>query len=48
MDASNSKAWQATLTPHRSLSREGFLAVMVLVVLVNLVVGGLFMVKHRK
>ncbi len=43
MDASNSKAWQATLTPHRSLSREGFVAVMVLVVLVNLVVGGLFM-----
>lgn len=43
MDPSNSKAWQATLTPHRSLSREGFLAIMVLVVLVNLVVGGLFM-----
>ena len=43
MDASNSKAWQATLTPHRSLSREGFVAIMVLVVLVNLVVGGLFM-----
>lgn len=43
MDPSNSKAWQATLTPHRSLSREGFVAIMVLVVLVNLVVGGLFM-----
>jgi uncharacterized membrane protein len=43
MDASNSKAWQATLTPHRSLTRQGFLAVMVLVVIVNLVVGGLFM-----
>jgi len=43
MDASNSKAWQATLTPHRSLTRQGFLVVMGLVVVVNLVVGGLFM-----
>lgn len=43
MQASNSKAWQATLTPHRSLTRQGFLAVMILVVVVNLVVGGLFM-----
>jgi uncharacterized membrane protein len=43
VDASNSKAWQATLTPHRSLSRQGFIVVMVLVVAVNLVVGGLFM-----
>lgn len=43
MDASNSKAWQATLTPHRSLTRQGFLTVMILVVTVNLVVGGLFM-----
>lgn len=43
MDTSNSKAWQATLTPHRSLSRQGFLAVMILVAVVNLVVGGLFM-----
>jgi len=42
MDDRNSKVWQATLTPHRSLSREGFLAVMGLVVLVNLVVGGMF------
>jgi uncharacterized membrane protein len=43
MDTSNSKAWQATLTPHRSLTRQGFLAVMILVAVVNLVVGGLFM-----
>ena len=43
MDARNSKAWQATLTPHRSLTGEGFLAVMILVAVVNLVVGGLFM-----
>lgn len=44
MDASKTKAWQATLTPHRSLSRSGFLLIMALVILVNLVVGGLFMV----
>lgn len=43
METSNSKAWQATLTPHRSLTRRGFLAVMILVALVNLVVGALFM-----
>ena len=43
MDTSNIKAWQATLTPHRSLSRQGFLVVMTLVVAVNLVVGALFM-----
>lgn len=43
MDAGNSKTWQATLTPHRSLTRQGFLTVMLLVVLVNLVIGGLFM-----
>lgn len=43
MDDRNTKAWQATLTPHRSLTRQGFLVVMGLVVAVNLVVGGLFM-----
>ena len=42
MDTGNSKAWQATLTPHRSLTRQGFLAVMLMVVAVNFVVGGLF------
>ena len=42
MDTGNSKAWQATLTPHRSLTRQGFLAVMLIVVAVNLGVGGLF------
>lgn len=42
MERSNPKAWQATLTPHRSLSRQGFITVMALIVLVNLVVGGLF------
>lgn len=43
MDDRNTKAWQATLTPHRSLTRQGFLVVMGLVVAVNLVIGGLFM-----
>lgn len=42
MEDCNSKLWQATLTPHRSLTKQGFLAVMGLVVLVNLVVGGMF------
>jgi uncharacterized membrane protein len=42
MEDRNSKVWQATLTPHRSLTKEGFLAVMGLVVVVNLVVGGMF------
>jgi uncharacterized membrane protein len=43
MGPSNNKAWQATLTPHRSLTRQGFLGVMILVAAVNLLVGGLFM-----
>lgn len=43
MDRSNTKPWQAVLTPHRSLSKQGFLTVMVFVVIVNLVVGALFM-----
>ena len=42
MDDRNSKVWQATLTPHRSLTREGFFVVMGLVILVNLVVAGMF------
>lgn len=42
MDESNSKVWQATLTPHRSLNRQGFYVLMGLVVLVNLVVAGMF------
>ena len=43
MDTDNSKNWRATLTPHRSLTRKGFLIVMGLVVVINLVVGGVFM-----
>lgn len=38
----NPKTWQATLTPHRSLSRQGFLTVMSLVAVVNFAVGILF------
>ena len=41
-ETDKTQAWQATLTPHRSLTRQGFLTVMALVILVNLVVGGLF------
>lgn len=43
MEADKTKPWQAVLVPHRSLTRQGFIAVMVLVAVVNLVVGGLFM-----
>ena len=42
MEESNSKVWQATLTPHRSLDRNGFYILMGLVILVNLVVAGMF------
>ena len=42
MDAGNTKPWQAILTPHRSLSKQGFLIVMSLVIGVNLVVGVVF------
>ena len=42
MDAGNTKPWQAILTPHRSLSKHGFLMVMGIVVVVNLSVGALF------
>lgn len=42
MDQGNSKVWQATLTPHRSLDRNGFYLLMGIVVLVNLVVAGVF------
>lgn len=44
MDAEQTKTWQATLTPHRSLTRQGFLVVMALIVVVNLVMAGFFVV----
>jgi uncharacterized membrane protein len=34
--------WSITLTPHRSLSRQGFVAVMVLIAGLNLIAGGVF------
>jgi len=42
MENRNSKVWQATLTPHRSLTKQGFVVVMGLVLAVNLVVAGMF------
>ena len=42
MERSNPKTWQAVLTPHRSLSRRGFILVMSLIAAINLVVGGMF------
>ena len=47
MDDRNSKVWQATLTPHRSLTREGFYVLMGLVILVNLVVAGMFVFPSK-
>ena len=41
MDETNQKTWRATLTPHRSLSREGFVALMSAIVALNFI-GGLF------
>ena len=38
----NPKNWAATLTPHRSLSRRGFLTVMGLIAAVNFVAGVVF------
>jgi uncharacterized membrane protein len=36
--------WSVTLTPHRSLTREGFVAIMAILVLVNFAGGMLFWV----
>ncbi len=43
MDESKSD-WSVTLTPHRSLTREGFVALMGIIVFINLVGGLFFMV----
>lgn len=43
MERSNPKSWRATLTPHRSLSRRGFLVLMGVVIGVNAVAGAAFM-----
>ena len=42
MDQGNSKTWAVTLTPHRSLSRNGFLLIMGVIALVNFVIGFFF------
>jgi uncharacterized membrane protein len=44
MDDTKPKIWRATLTPHRSLSREGFLILMTVIVGLNLTVGLFFYV----
>ena len=44
MERSNPNCWRATLTPHRSLSRQGFVAVMAAIVAVNLAGGIVFSV----
>jgi uncharacterized membrane protein len=41
MDEINPKTWRATLTPHRSLSREGFVILMSVIAGLNFA-GGLF------
>ncbi len=40
----NHRRWSVTLTPHRSLSREGFTALMAILVLLNFAGGILFLV----
>ncbi len=42
MEQGNSKTWAVTLTPHRSLGRRGFLAIMLVIALVNFAIGCFF------
>ncbi len=44
MDDTKPKTWRATLTPHRSLSREGFLILMSVIGGFNFIVGLFFYV----
>jgi uncharacterized membrane protein len=44
MDDTKPKTWRAILTPHRSLSREGFLILMTVIVGLNLTAGMFFYV----
>lgn len=39
MEEGNSKTWAVTLTPHRSLGRGGFLAIMLVIAAVNFAIG---------
>ena len=45
MEEHKSRLWSVTLTPHRSLTREGFVVLMVIIVLINFVGGLLFLVS---
>jgi uncharacterized membrane protein len=45
MERSNPKSWRATLTPHRSLTRGGFIAVMAVIIAANFVAGLVFFLK---
>jgi uncharacterized membrane protein len=40
----NDKPWSVTLYPHRSLTREGFIAIMAILVAINFAGGMLFLV----
>jgi uncharacterized membrane protein len=39
MEQSNPKSWRATLTPHRSLSRQGFLTLMGTIAILSFAIG---------
>jgi uncharacterized membrane protein len=42
MEGRNENSWVAHLTPHRSLSKQGFLAVMGLIATMNFIAGSVF------
>jgi uncharacterized membrane protein len=44
MEENKTRHWSVTLTPHRSLTREGFVALIALIVLINFIGGVLFLV----
>jgi uncharacterized membrane protein len=45
MNRSNSKSWQAVLTPHRSLGQSGFFAIMIVIISANFLVGIIFFMQ---
>lgn len=45
MEEGKARQWSVTLTPHRSLNREGFVALMLIIVLINFSGGLLFLVS---
>ena len=42
MSNSDHRNWSITLKPHRSLTRQGFIAVMALIAILNLIAGSVF------